>query len=112
MNERCVLSKKSAHLVSAQACREAFVPDHDELSDIQALAASIEQAVRKETLGGVENLSVELRGGTILLEGRCSSYYCKQQAQQVVMALLSDGLKCSEMSQTADMQLCNHIRVK
>ena len=63
----------------------ACVPET--LSDAEQLAASIEQAVRHETSGGVHNLSVEVHDGTILLRGSCTSFYYKQLAQHAAMAV-------------------------
>jgi len=57
------------------------------LEEAEALAASIERAVQRETGHGVRNLSVEVHRDGILLRGRCTSYYCKQLAQHAVMAM-------------------------
>ena len=63
----------------------ACVPET--LSEAERLAASIERAVRHETSGGVYNLSVEVRDGSILLRGSCTIFYFKQLAQHAAMAI-------------------------
>jgi hypothetical protein len=57
------------------------------LEEAEQLAASIERAVQQETGGGVQNLGVEISREGILLTGRCTTFYCKQLAQQAVMAM-------------------------
>jgi osmotically-inducible protein OsmY len=56
------------------------------LAEAEKLAASIEQAVWRETNGRVRNLHVEVNPHGILLTGRCNTYYAKQMAQQAAMA--------------------------
>ena len=70
------------------------------LAEAEELAASIEQAVQRETGGAVRNLSVEISRVEILLRGSCPSYYCKQLAQTAAMAV------------PADKQLSNCIEVE
>ena len=60
------------------------------LAEAERLAASIEQAVRRETAGGVKDLHVEVGHGKIRLEGHCETYYCKQLAQQAAMGMSGD----------------------
>ena len=60
------------------------------LAEAEQRAASIEAAVRRETSSGVHNLSVVVGREGILLEGSCSTFYCKQLPQQAAM-LLSRG---------------------
>jgi osmotically-inducible protein OsmY len=57
------------------------------LAEAEELAASIEQAVHRETGGAVRNLSVEIGREEILLRGFCPSYYCKQLAQHAAMTV-------------------------
>jgi osmotically-inducible protein OsmY len=61
-------------------------PLPETLAEAEKLAASIEQAVWRETSGRVRNLRVEVSRHGILLTGRCSTYYAKQMAQQAAMA--------------------------
>lgn len=56
-------------------------------AEAEALAASIERAVQRETGRRVRNLSVEVTRDGILLRGRCDTYYCKQLAQHAAMAM-------------------------
>jgi hypothetical protein len=58
--------------------------------DLQARAARIRRAVRRETRGGVEQLKVEIDNRGIHLRGRCHSFYCKQLAQQAAMRLADE----------------------
>lgn len=55
------------------------------------LLARIKRAVRRKTGGGVLDLDVEMNAETIRLRGRCTSFYCKQGAQQAAMSFLADG---------------------
>ena len=55
------------------------------LEEAEELAASIEQAVQRETGRGVEDLTVEVSPQGILLRGRCTTYYTKQLAQHAAM---------------------------
>jgi osmotically-inducible protein OsmY len=59
--------------------------------DQQAWAARIRRAVRRETRGGVDQLKVEIDQRGVHLRGRCSSFYCKQLAQQAAMRLAGDA---------------------
>ncbi|MBN1589087.1 MAG: BON domain-containing protein [Pirellulales bacterium] len=65
-------------------------PLPETLADAERLAASIEQAVRRETSGGVKGLRVEVGRGGVRLEGHCDTYYCKQLAQQAAMCISGD----------------------
>jgi osmotically-inducible protein OsmY len=55
--------------------------------DLRALALRIKRSVRRETNGGVQDLIVRIDLGGIFLQGRCSSFYCKQLAQTAAMRL-------------------------
>jgi osmotically-inducible protein OsmY len=57
------------------------------LSEAEQLATSIERAVRRETSGGVRQLSVEVHPGGVMLKGHCDTFYCKQLAQHAAMAV-------------------------
>jgi hypothetical protein len=57
------------------------------LEEADELAASIERAVQQETGHGVRNLSVTVESESVVLKGRCNSYYCKQLAQHIAMCL-------------------------
>jgi len=57
------------------------------LEEAEELAASIEQAVQRETGRAVADLSVEVNAEGILLRGRCNTYYTKQLAQHAAMSI-------------------------
>lgn len=48
--------------------------------------ARIKRVIRRKTSGGVHSLGVEMRAGKLLLRGHCTSFYCKQIAQQAAMS--------------------------
>lgn len=64
---------------------EAGLPET--LEEAEALAASIERAVQRETRHAVRDLAVEVDRDGIRLRGHCATYYTKQLAQQAVMAM-------------------------
>jgi hypothetical protein len=47
--------------------------------------ARVKRAIRRQTSGGVQELAVEMHGDSLLLRGRCLSFYCKQVAQETAM---------------------------
>ncbi len=53
----------------------------------EELAVSIKRAVQRETGYGVRNLRVEVDPDGVRLNGRCSTYYCKQLAQHAAMGV-------------------------
>jgi hypothetical protein len=55
------------------------------LEEAEALAASIERAVQEETSHGVRDLHVTVQEDSVILRGRCESFYCKQLAQHAAM---------------------------
>jgi hypothetical protein len=73
----------SAGLASRMLCD--FLPET--LEEAEELAASIERAVQSETGHGVRNLNVYVGSDSVVLSGRCDSYYCKQLAQHAAMNL-------------------------
>jgi osmotically-inducible protein OsmY len=48
----------------------------------------LEEQIHQRTNRQVRNLSVELRGGRVVLRGQTTSYYVKQLAQQEVIGTL------------------------
>lgn len=50
--------------------------------------ARIKRAIRRKTSGGVQKLVVQLDGETFVISGRCTSFYCKQVAQESAMHCL------------------------
>jgi hypothetical protein len=57
------------------------------LEEAEELAAAIERAVQYETGHGVSNLRVVVDNHSVVLNGCCDTFYCKQVAQQVAMGL-------------------------
>ncbi len=49
------------------------------------LAVKIERAIRRGTGDKVRSLRVDVLDNTILLSGRCATYYCKQLAQHATL---------------------------
>ena len=60
------------------------------LSD--GLAARIERQVRSETGDRIRALKVRIRQNSVVLEGNCPSFYCKQLAQHAAMPLAGPKL--------------------
>ncbi|MGO8746446.1 MAG: BON domain-containing protein [Thermoguttaceae bacterium] len=69
-------------------------------ADSEKLAALIERAVRRETGGGVEDLHVEVGRNSVVLYGRCGTFYTKQKAQHAAMEVSSGRqlTNCIEVS--------------
>jgi len=65
--------------------RRDYLPET--LEEAEELAASIERAVQEETGRGVRDLSVIVDHESVILRGRCATYYCKQLAQHAAMGL-------------------------
>ncbi len=57
-------------------------------ADDELLAAKIERAIRRTTNDKVRSLTVCITGGTVVVEGRCATFYCKQLAQTAAFPLL------------------------
>lgn len=56
----------------------------------QMFALRIRRSILRVAPGRIRELTVEVRRRTIVLHGRCNSYYCKQLAQTVAMELAQD----------------------
>ena len=50
---------------------------------------TITRSIRQRTNGGVQFLEVEVKGDTVIVRGRCPSYYMKQLAVQGVLDVLA-----------------------
>ncbi len=74
----------AAHASVNQSSRQ---PNDDQ----KRLLARIKRAIRRNTSGGVQKLTVEMHLDSVRLRGQCSNFYCKQVAQQTAMGLLGDG---------------------
>ncbi len=74
--------------VEPESARHRAVPAR--VRESALLTAQVEAAVRRATGDRVRNLRVCLEGETLTITGRCATFYCKQLAQQAVLALLSE----------------------
>jgi hypothetical protein len=54
------------------------------------LAIAIRQRIETRLAGRVRDLSVWIKGDTIVLEGSCATYYTKQLAQHAALGVLED----------------------
>jgi hypothetical protein len=54
------------------------------------LAIAIRQRIETRLAGRVRDLSVRIKGDTIVLEGSCATYYTKQLAQHAALGVLED----------------------
>jgi hypothetical protein len=54
------------------------------------LAIAIRQRIETRLAGRVRDLAVRIKGDTIVLEGRCATYYTKQLAQHAALGVLED----------------------
>jgi len=51
------------------------------------LAARIKRLIRRRTGSGINQLRVDVGNQTIRIAGHCSTFYCRQLAQQAAMQL-------------------------
>ena len=65
------------------------------------LLARIKRSIRRKTSGGVQKLAVQVEGEVLVLRGTCTSFYCKQVAQEAAMGFLN----------RSEDQLSNEIEV-
>jgi hypothetical protein len=54
------------------------------------LAVAIHQRIESRIGGRIRDLSVRIAGNTIVLEGRCATYYSKQLAQHAALGVIED----------------------
>ena len=54
------------------------------------LANAIHKRIETRLAGRVRDLAVRVRANTIVLEGRCATYYTKQLAQHAAMGVIED----------------------
>ncbi len=57
------------------------------VDDSRRFAIRLYRSILRIAPGRIRDLRVEVHGETVLLQGRCGSFYCKQVAQQTVMEL-------------------------
>jgi hypothetical protein len=56
----------------------------------RCLAAAILQRIEARLPGRVRNLAVHVTDDTVVLEGKCATYYTKQLAQHAALGVLED----------------------
>jgi hypothetical protein len=61
--------------------------ESEPVAESRTLALRIHRSILRLAPGWIRDLKVEIRRGTIMLEGQCGSYYCKQLAQHAAMEL-------------------------
>lgn len=54
------------------------------------LAIAIRQRIETRLIGRIRDLNVRIQGNTVVLEGRCATYYTKQLAQHAALGVLED----------------------
>jgi hypothetical protein len=54
------------------------------------LAVAIRQRIESRLGGRVHDLAIRVRGKSIVLEGRCATFYTKQLAQHAALGVLED----------------------
>jgi hypothetical protein len=54
------------------------------------LAVAIRQRIEARTGGRIRDLAVRVSGNTVVLEGRCATYYSKQLAQHAALGVIED----------------------
>lgn len=54
------------------------------------LAVAIYQRIETRLAGRVRDLEVHVQGSTVVLEGRCATYYTKQLAQHAALGVIDD----------------------
>jgi hypothetical protein len=72
-----------------------FAESHTEVVDRgnerrRQLAIAIRQRIETRLAGRIRDLAVCVKGDTIVLEGRCATYYTKQLAQHAAFGVLED----------------------
>ena len=58
------------------------------LCDAAELTATIERRIRRQTASRIHDLEVEFHRGSIVLKGRCLTFYTKQLAGHAAMGVL------------------------
>jgi hypothetical protein len=54
------------------------------------LAIAIRQRIESRLAGRVRDLAIRVRGNTVVLEGRCATFYTKQLAQHAALGVLEN----------------------
>jgi hypothetical protein len=78
------------HDLSQPLVAESVAVTPKQTDDQLRMLARIKRAIRRKTSGGVQKLTVQLREETFEISGSCTSFYCKQVAQETAMSLLKN----------------------
>jgi hypothetical protein len=54
------------------------------------LAVAIRQRIESRLGGRIRDLAIRIQGRTIVLEGRCATFYTKQLAQHAALGVIED----------------------
>lgn len=73
--------------VAAEHAAEYNAPRRLKSTESERLAGRIERAIRRATGDRVRTLQVEVHEKTIILQGRCGTFYCKQLSQHAALAM-------------------------
>lgn len=65
--------------------------------EFEQLRITLARAIHQRTSGGVRQLRVEVDRRSVRLFGHCHTFYCKQLAQQTVMALAADAVLTNDI---------------
>ena len=74
------LNAKFTESPSGQVAEQTF--------DTAELTATIARRIRRQTASRIHDLAVECNHGSIVLRGRCSTFYTKQLAGHAAMGVL------------------------
>jgi hypothetical protein len=66
------------------------VPADRTIEHRRQLAIAIRQRIESRLAGRVRDLAVRIVGDTVVIEGRCSTYYSKQLAQHAALGVLEN----------------------
>jgi hypothetical protein len=85
------ISRDREVILSIAGFESPHVAEPDERTERQRhLAVAIRQRIESRLGGRVHDLAIRVRGETIVLEGRCATFYTKQLAQHAALGVLED----------------------
>jgi osmotically-inducible protein OsmY len=82
------MAEQPSLAVQASSIARPVAQSDDDAAQQRRRITRIKRAIRRQTSGGIRELAVDLEVGSVRLRGRCSSFYCKQMAQQAAMNFL------------------------
>jgi hypothetical protein len=78
------------HNLSQSLLAESVTVTPKHSDDQLRMLARIKRAIRRKTSGGVQKLAVQLHEEIFVISGSCTSFYCKQIAQETAMTFLKN----------------------